>query len=88
VLAVYEISTNSVNHGGGRGTLRVWLDDEGLVCEVSDAGHLSDPMLGRVRPSVDSNGGRGTWLANQLCDLVQARSFANGTVTRLHMRLD
>jgi hypothetical protein len=27
------------------------------------------------------------WLANQTCDLVQVRTFAAGTVVRLHMRL-
>ena len=31
-------------------------------------------------------GGRGVWLANQLCDLVQIRSGAAGTVVRLHAR--
>jgi hypothetical protein len=31
-------------------------------------------------------GGFGVWLANQVCDLVQIRSVAAGTVVRLHMR--
>ena len=31
--------------------------------------------------------GFGLWLANQLCDLVQIRSFADGSVVRLHLRL-
>ena len=30
-------------------------------------------------------GGRGVWMANQLCDLVQVRSSDDGTVVRLHM---
>ena len=32
--------------------------------------------------------GRGLWLANQLCNLVQIRSSPEGTTVRLHMRLD
>lgn len=29
--------------------------------------------------------GRGLWLANEMCDLVQIRSSAHGTVIRVHM---
>ena len=42
-------------------------------------------MAGRLRPVLDEPGGRGLWLANQLCDLVQVRTFENGNVVRIHM---
>jgi hypothetical protein len=42
--------------------------------------------VGRTPPSPDQRAGRGLWLANQLCDLVQIRSTEAGTVVRLHMR--
>jgi anti-sigma regulatory factor (Ser/Thr protein kinase) len=87
VLAAYELSTNSIQHGGGRGMLRIWIDRDDVVCEVRDEGRIADPMLGRIRPPTDSAGGRGLWLANQLCDLVQLRSFSSETVTRLRMRV-
>jgi anti-sigma regulatory factor (Ser/Thr protein kinase) len=87
VLAVHEIAANSVRHGGGRGTLRVWREGGDLVCEVQDAGRLTDPMVGRVRPRPTDLGGRGVWMANQLCDLVQIRSTADGTVVRLRQRV-
>ena len=32
--------------------------------------------------------GRGLWLANQLCDLVQIRSAGGHTQVRLHMKLE
>ncbi len=32
-----------------------------------------------------TTGGRGLWLANRLCDLVQVRSGEQGTVVRLHV---
>jgi anti-sigma regulatory factor (Ser/Thr protein kinase) len=88
LLAVNELATNSVRHGGGRGVLRIWRQPDALVCEVSDAGRIEQPLAGRVRPRLGQVGGYGLWLANQLCDLVQVRAFATGGVVRLHMRLD
>jgi anti-sigma regulatory factor (Ser/Thr protein kinase) len=85
VVAVNEIASNSVRHGGGWGTLLVWADGERLVCEVRDRGRIRDPLVGRHRPSANQSGGRGVWIANQLCDLVQVRSSTAGTVVRLHM---
>jgi anti-sigma regulatory factor (Ser/Thr protein kinase) len=85
-LAVDEIAANSLLHGGGRGVLRVWAEPDALVCEVADEGVIRNPLVGRVRPPVDRVGGRGLWLANQLCDLVQVRSGPAGTVVRLHAR--
>jgi anti-sigma regulatory factor (Ser/Thr protein kinase) len=87
VLCVHEIATNSLLHGGGQGLLRVWREPLALVCEVTDAGMIEDPLIGRERPSLERLGGRGLWMANQLCDLVQVRSDAAGTVVRLHVRL-
>ena len=88
VFAVNEVATNSVRHGGGSGTLRIWRDGRVLVCEVRDGGHLDDPLADRRRPAPAQDGGRGLWLANQLCDLVQLRSFSTGTTVRLHMHRD
>ena len=86
VLAVNEVATNSVRHGGGEGVLRAWLTDEMLIFEVADAGAIADPLAGRVRPASGQSGGHGLWLCNQACDLVQVRSFASGSVVRLHKR--
>ena len=86
VLAVNEVATNSVRHGGGRGLLRVWADGAELVCEVRDHGRIDEPLIGRIRPEPTANGGFGLWLANQLCDLVQIRWSPDGSVVRLHLR--
>jgi anti-sigma regulatory factor (Ser/Thr protein kinase) len=86
VLAVNEVATNSVLHGGGDGTLLVWREGETLICELRDSGYFDHPLAGRERPRPDRVGGHGLWLANQLCDLVQVRSFSTGTVVRLHLR--
>jgi anti-sigma regulatory factor (Ser/Thr protein kinase) len=88
VLAVNELVTNSVQHGGGGGTLRIWREPGALVCEVRDRGFIRDPLAGRLPPPLDQYGGRGLWLVNQLCDLAQIRSSPDGTVVRVRMRLD
>jgi anti-sigma regulatory factor (Ser/Thr protein kinase) len=85
-LAVNELASNSVRHGGGGGELRIWSEDGVFVCEVSDRGRIEDTLVGRLHPSPDQQSGRGLWLVNQLCDLVQIRSTAAGTVVRVHMR--
>jgi anti-sigma regulatory factor (Ser/Thr protein kinase) len=85
VLAVNEVATNSVRHGGGFGVIRAWDDDGFLLFQVEDGGRIDAPLAGRRQPVLDEPGGRGLWLANQLCDLVQVRTFENGNVVRIHM---
>ena len=87
VTAANEVASNSVIHGGGRGTLRMWADSHKVVCEIRGRGAIGDPLADRTRPGTDFAAARGLWLANQLCDLMQIRSFDNLTVVRLHMRL-
>jgi anti-sigma regulatory factor (Ser/Thr protein kinase) len=87
VLAVNEVVTNSLRHGGGEGTLVIWREPDRVICEVRDRGHITSPLAGRHKPSVDRESGRGLWLANQLCDLVQIRSSSAGSAVRVHMRL-
>ena len=85
VFAVNEVATNSVRHGGGSGVLRVWMGTRWLVFEIEDAGRIGDPLVGRERPAGDQHAGRGLWIANQVCDLVQVRRFATHSVVRLHI---
>jgi anti-sigma regulatory factor (Ser/Thr protein kinase) len=86
VLAVNELAANSVRHGGGNGVLRIWCEDDSLVCEVKDRGNAGDPLVGRRQPPPDRDGGWGVWIAHQVCDLVQFRSGRGGTVARVRMR--
>jgi anti-sigma regulatory factor (Ser/Thr protein kinase) len=85
VLAVNEVATNSIRHGGGFGTLRVWAGTRWLVCEIEDRGRIDDPLVGRREPKPGQEGGRGLWIANHICDLVQVRTFPRGSTVRLHM---
>lgn len=88
VLAVSELAANSLRHGGGGGTLRSWHAGDGVVHEVRDTGHIDQPLAGRELPAADGVTGRGLWLVNQVCDLVQLRSSPAGTVVRVHVRSD
>ncbi|MEO6796664.1 MAG: sensor histidine kinase [Candidatus Dormibacter sp.] len=87
VFSVNEVATNSVRHGGGKGSLLLWSTGDSLAVEIIDAGLLvGQPLVGRARPRGSTGFGTGLWLVNQLCDLVQLRSFPTGVVVRLRLR--
>jgi anti-sigma regulatory factor (Ser/Thr protein kinase) len=86
VLAVNELAANSVRHGGGRGELHIWHEDDALVCEVRDAGCITDPLAGRRIPTIEQLGGRGLWMVNQLCDLVQIRTPPHAPLNTVRVR--
>jgi len=86
VVAVNEVATNSIKHGGGSGTLTIWQEATALICEIGDRGRFGKALADRERPSESVSAPRGLWLANQLCDLVQIRTMPDGTVIRLHTR--
>jgi anti-sigma regulatory factor (Ser/Thr protein kinase) len=88
VVAANELATNSVAHGGGAGTMRMWRDADRFIVEFEDAGWIQEPLAGRLRPQPTEACGRGLWLANQLCDLVQIRSRPHSTTVRLQAALN
>jgi len=87
-LVVSELGSNCVAHGGGRGSLWVFVDDGYLVCEVANAGIISDPLAGRSPVLPDESRGRGLLLVNQLADLVRVHTTAETTTVRAYLALD
>lgn len=87
VLAVNEIVTNAVLHGGGAGWLRLWRDGRDVCCEVSDHGP-GLPRSGHVGqlPPGSQVRGRGVWLAHRLCDSVETATGPTGTTVLMRQR--
>ena len=86
ILAVNEIATNVLRHGGGKGEARMWATDRRVVCEIIDTGTATGNFLGFLRADPHSERGHGLWIARQICDLLEMRTGSAGTTVRLHMR--
>ena len=80
-----ELATNSLQHGGGRGVLRIWPTAAGLAGEVEDQGRLADPLAGRLPPPDSSPRGRGLVIVNHLCDLVRVHTGPDANRIRILM---
>jgi anti-sigma regulatory factor (Ser/Thr protein kinase) len=86
VLAVSEVTANTLTHTAGGGTVHIWASAGEVICQVHDGGWITDPLAGRKRPPPDSTG-HGLWVVNQVCDLVETRTGPAGTTTQLRFRL-
>lgn len=86
-LAVTELATNSVRHGGGESTVRVWTESESIVCQVNDNGHITDVLAGRTPVHANEPGGRGLLLVNRLADLVRTQTTSSGTAIQVRFDL-
>jgi anti-sigma regulatory factor (Ser/Thr protein kinase) len=89
VLAVNEVITNVVLHAGGQGRAVLWLAAGSAWCTVTDSGpgiptqYLQPPAV----PGAFETGGRGIWLAYQLCDEVTVATGPIGTTIGLRIGL-
>ena len=89
VLAINEVITNVVLHAGGHGRLVLSTGDGSAWCAVTDSGpgipqrYLTPPDV----PEAFEVGGRGIWLAYQLCDEVTIATGPIGTTIGLRMAL-
>jgi anti-sigma regulatory factor (Ser/Thr protein kinase) len=85
VLAVNEAMSNAIEHAGGLGVLRLWLDPVHLVCEVTDYGPgLARDPGERLGPDTDrARDGFGSRVITGCCADVQVVAGSDGTVIRL-----
>ncbi len=89
ITAINELMINVIRHGGGRGTVRLLMQDR-LTCEVTDQGPGFDPgpYLARTeRPIPTGTGGMGLWLVGQLTDHLSTDSGPAGTTVRIAARV-
>jgi anti-sigma regulatory factor (Ser/Thr protein kinase) len=87
VIAISELAANTVRHAQSPGSMEIWVEDGEIVCEIRDSGVIADPLAGSQQPDRDATGGHGLWLVHQVCDRVDLKSDASGTVIRLYMSL-
>jgi anti-sigma regulatory factor (Ser/Thr protein kinase) len=85
VFAVNELATNAVRHGDGECMTRIWHERGEVITEVRSSTAIDDMAAGCRRPDADALHGRGLWLINQLCDLVELRSDGAETTLRMHL---
>ena len=89
LLAVDEMTSNAVRHGGRPVSLRLWVGEDRVVCSIDDRGPgLDDPFAGYGPAHGEdlSRGGMGLWLARQLCDHVDISGDDDGAHVRLTIR--
>jgi serine/threonine-protein kinase RsbW len=82
VVAVNELLTNAVRHGGGTGRLTLSCTADAVVCEVADSG----PGVGALRPekpAPDQPGGWGLYLVRELTDTFAVKTGPEGTAVRV-----
>lgn len=84
-VAVNELAANSLTHTAGGGVVGVWTEPPNLVCQVTDTGHVTDPLAGRLPVPPKQLRGRGLMLVNELCDLVRTYTRPGLTAIRLHL---
>ena len=87
VIAVGEVAANTVRHAKSAGSMEIWCDDGEIICEMRDAGVITDLQSGRLGAGLGASGGHGLWLVYQVCDRVDLHSDQNGTTIRMHMSL-
>jgi anti-sigma regulatory factor (Ser/Thr protein kinase) len=88
VLAVQELMTNAVRHGGGWGRLRLWCSGDLLICTVTDhgPGFRAGPVAGGGSGAV-APGGRGLFLVRRLTRSIEVQSGPSGSVVTVTMEL-
>ncbi|BCJ46323.1 hypothetical protein GCM10010168_59620 [Actinoplanes ianthinogenes] len=84
-LAVSELTTNTLQHTGGGGHIRVWAEDGELICDVVDGG--GPRPFGRAMPSAEAIRGRGLAIVERVCDSVSTTDVPGGTLVRIRLHL-
>jgi anti-sigma regulatory factor (Ser/Thr protein kinase) len=87
VLAVDEVVTNAVRHGGGHGRLDVWVAEGQLWFRVSDAGPGLAAPLPAHAPEPTLPGGRGLWITRHVTDDLTITTGPLGTTVTGAMAL-
>ncbi len=86
-VALSEVATNAILHANGSATMTITSSGTALMVEVRDHGTGLRTNPRPALPHPTQIGGRGLWLAEQLCDAIDINSSTGGTTIRMIMRL-
>ncbi|MBM0225513.1 ATP-binding protein [Micromonospora sp. ATA51] len=86
VLAVHELVTNVIRHGGGAGELLLRQDGDVLTCRVTDRGPGLDDVVVRL-PTPEEAGHRGLWLAQRLSGALVIDHSPGGVTASVTARI-
>ncbi|HZM77215.1 MAG TPA: sensor histidine kinase [Candidatus Limnocylindrales bacterium] len=86
-VAVNELASNSIEHGGGRAVVAIWTEPGVFVCQLDDAGTFDNPMAGWMPPPREGSRGRGLLIVHELSDLVRIHQRSDGTSIRVHINI-
>jgi anti-anti-sigma factor len=92
VLVVHELAANAVQHGAGRGRLRIWNTGTELRCEITDDGINHGPdggaeVDGRDPAHWSIQHGHGLWVIRQVADRASLNGSSSGTVATVAFTL-
>jgi anti-sigma regulatory factor (Ser/Thr protein kinase) len=85
IVAVSELTTNTLQHTSGGGHIRIWADNGQLICDVVDSG--GPRPFGRAMPSAEVVRGRGLAIVERICDSVHTVAVPGGTLVRICLSL-
>ena len=85
VAAINEGIINAIQHGGGRGNVKLVRTGGRLIAVVEDIRPSSPFVLTQNLPPPTAEGGRGLWIIARCCDAARVESGRTGL--RLVMEL-
>jgi anti-sigma regulatory factor (Ser/Thr protein kinase) len=88
LIAIHEVVSNAVEHGGGHGVAKLWSTPGDVICEVTSPAPMKDPFPGYLPPDARQERGRGLWMARQICSRVDVHSEPEGTRVQLTLARD
>ncbi|EOD63016.1 ATP-binding protein, partial [Amycolatopsis vancoresmycina] len=78
-----EIVDNALRHGRPPVRMRIWADAGHVVVTVHDTGDGPDDPFAGLLPADRTVGGRGLWIAHQVCAQVTLHHDDTGFTVRL-----
>jgi serine/threonine-protein kinase RsbW len=89
VVAANEILTNAFKFAGPSARVRLWMEGDRLVCEITDEGAgIDHPSPGQSLPEPNRIAGRGLWLARKLSDDFDLRTGPGGTSVKMAVNIE